>query len=173
MACSFCVGIQIRPATRTMPATPGVGAARRGAAHGSGPDGAAHGSGPDGGQGRRAERGAGPAGSARVALVVVSVAGGTYTVPDFAACALVTIDTQRDTLDGAPLEVAGTSAVLPAMRGLLEGFRRAGRARRPPLSARRHERGSLPARGGAGRGSHPPQRRAWYADRRRAAAARG
>src|SRR5271165_61254 len=127
MACSFCVGIQIRPATRTMPATPGVGAARRGAAHGSGPDGAAHGSGPDGGQGRRAERGAGPAGSARVALVVVSVAGGTYTVPDFAACALVTIDTQRDTLDGAPLEVAGTSAVLPAMRGLLEGFRRAGR----------------------------------------------
>jgi nicotinamidase-related amidase len=48
-----------------------------------------------------------------------------YTAPDFAAAALVTIDTQRDVLDGGPLEIAGTSAVLPQMRALLVGFREA------------------------------------------------
>ncbi|MGO9752759.1 MAG: cysteine hydrolase family protein [Solirubrobacteraceae bacterium] len=46
------------------------------------------------------------------------------TAPDFAASALITIDTQRDLLDGQPLEVAGTSAVLPAIERLLDAFRR-------------------------------------------------
>lgn len=47
-----------------------------------------------------------------------------YTEPDFGAAALVTIDTQQDTLDGQPLEIPGTSAILPNMRRLLEAFRR-------------------------------------------------
>jgi nicotinamidase-related amidase len=51
-----------------------------------------------------------------------------YTTADFASAALITIDTQRDVLDGAPLEIVGTSAALPAMRGLVHAFRL---ARRP------------------------------------------
>jgi nicotinamidase-related amidase len=50
-----------------------------------------------------------------------------YTEPDFASIALVTIDVQRDTLDGRPLEIPGTSAALPAMRRTIEAFRQAGR----------------------------------------------
>jgi nicotinamidase-related amidase len=46
-----------------------------------------------------------------------------YTTPDLAAAALITIDTQRDVLDGQPLEIPGTSAALPAMTGLLDAFR--------------------------------------------------
>lgn len=37
--------------------------------------------------------------------------------------ALITIDTQCDTLDGEPLEIQGTSAVLPNMRKILDVFR--------------------------------------------------
>ena len=48
-----------------------------------------------------------------------------YTAPDFAAAALITIDTQRDVLDGGALEIAGTSAALPQMSALLRGFRAA------------------------------------------------
>jgi nicotinamidase-related amidase len=51
-----------------------------------------------------------------------------YTSPQFSAAALITIDTQRDVLDGGPLEIAGTSAALAAMAALLEAFRA---ARRP------------------------------------------
>lgn len=51
-----------------------------------------------------------------------------YTAPQFASAALVTIDTQRDVLDAGGFPIAGTSAVLPAMRHLAEGFRE---ARRP------------------------------------------
>ena len=51
-----------------------------------------------------------------------------YTEPEFGASALITIDTQRDVLDGQPLEVPGTSAVLPRIRALAEAFRS---ARRP------------------------------------------
>jgi len=47
--------------------------------------------------------------------------------PDFTRAALVTIDTQQDTLDGQPFEVPGTSAALPEMRRLAEAFRTAGR----------------------------------------------
>src|SRR6516164_10036613 len=48
-----------------------------------------------------------------------------YTAPDFATAALITIDTQRDVLDGQPLEIAGTSAALPAMVRVLDAFREA------------------------------------------------
>ncbi len=50
-----------------------------------------------------------------------------YTAPDFPAAALITIDTQRDALDGGPMEVAGTSAVLEPIRVLLTAFRKASR----------------------------------------------
>jgi nicotinamidase-related amidase len=50
-----------------------------------------------------------------------------YTEPDFASAALITIDVQRDTLDGGPIEVPGTSAALPAMHALVEAFRETGR----------------------------------------------
>jgi nicotinamidase-related amidase len=51
----------------------------------------------------------------------------TDTDPQFEAAALITIDTQRDVLDDGAFPVAGTSAVLPAMRRLLEAFREAER----------------------------------------------
>ncbi len=50
-----------------------------------------------------------------------------YTAPDFASCALVTIDTQVDVLDGGPLEIPGTTAVLGAISRLAGAFRAAGR----------------------------------------------
>jgi nicotinamidase-related amidase len=50
-----------------------------------------------------------------------------YTTPDYRSVALITIDTQRDTLDGQPLEIPGTSAALPNMTRLLEAFRATGR----------------------------------------------
>ncbi|MBA8807690.1 cysteine hydrolase family protein [Promicromonospora sukumoe] len=40
--------------------------------------------------------------------------------------ALVTIDVQRDTLDGAPLEIPGTSAAVPTICDLAAAFRTAG-----------------------------------------------
>lgn len=46
-----------------------------------------------------------------------------YTQPDFTTSALITIDTQVDTLDGQPLEIPGTSAILPNMQRLLAMFR--------------------------------------------------
>jgi nicotinamidase-related amidase len=51
----------------------------------------------------------------------------SYTDPDFAAAALVTIDTQRDVLDGGPLEIPGTSAAVESMRLLARAFRRTGK----------------------------------------------
>ena len=51
----------------------------------------------------------------------------SYTEPEWARAALITIDTQCDTLDGQPFEIPGTSAVVPRMRALLEAFRGAGR----------------------------------------------
>src|SRR5262249_22656452 len=53
-------------------------------------------------------------------------APGAYTAPQFERAALITIDTQRDVLDGGALEIAGTSAALPQMSALLDGFRDAG-----------------------------------------------
>ena len=49
----------------------------------------------------------------------------TDTDPQFEAAALITIDTQRDVLDGGVLEIAGTSAALPRMSALVRGFREA------------------------------------------------
>jgi nicotinamidase-related amidase len=51
-----------------------------------------------------------------------------YIEPAFASAALLTIDVQRDTLDGGSLEVAGTSAALERMRAVAQAFRA---ARRP------------------------------------------
>lgn len=48
-----------------------------------------------------------------------------YTQPDFSSIALITIDTQRDTLDGQPFEIPGTSAVVPQMQRLVQAFRQA------------------------------------------------
>jgi len=47
-----------------------------------------------------------------------------YTEPDFTSAALITIDTQKDFLDGQPFEIPGTTAVLPKMQTLLQGFRK-------------------------------------------------
>ncbi|MEK6876112.1 MAG: isochorismatase family cysteine hydrolase [Nanoarchaeota archaeon] len=49
-----------------------------------------------------------------------------YTQPDFFSIALITIDTQRDTLDGQPFEIPGTSAILPKMQQLTRVFRKHG-----------------------------------------------
>jgi nicotinamidase-related amidase len=47
--------------------------------------------------------------------------------PHWASCALVTVDVQRDTLDGGALEIAGTTRALGAMAALARAFRSAGR----------------------------------------------
>ena len=51
----------------------------------------------------------------------------SYLAPDFTSVALLTIDTQRDTLDGQPFEIPGTAVALPEMRRLAEAFRATGR----------------------------------------------
>jgi nicotinamidase-related amidase len=50
-----------------------------------------------------------------------------YLAAHWASSGLITIDTQCDVLDGGALEIAGTSAALPAMARLVEAFRAAGR----------------------------------------------
>jgi nicotinamidase-related amidase len=50
-----------------------------------------------------------------------------YTEPDFDSAALITIDTQRDVLDGGRFEIAGTSDALAAMAELARSFRAAQR----------------------------------------------
>jgi nicotinamidase-related amidase len=64
--------------------------------------------------------------NSRGVLVSVTVSD-SHTDPDFAASALITIDTQRDVLDGGALEIPGTSAALDAIRLLARAFRDAGR----------------------------------------------
>src|SRR5688572_1502005 len=56
----------------------------------------------------------------------LEVTGLEATAPILESAALVTIDVQRDTLDGGPLEIPGTTAALPRMAKLVEAFRRAG-----------------------------------------------
>ena len=46
-----------------------------------------------------------------------------HTQPNLHTSALITIDTQEDTLDGRPFEVAGTTKILPRMRELLNVYR--------------------------------------------------
>lgn len=48
-----------------------------------------------------------------------------HTEPDWPNSALLTIDTQCDTLDGQPFEIPGTSAILPRMKTLLNAWRNA------------------------------------------------
>jgi nicotinamidase-related amidase len=50
-----------------------------------------------------------------------------YTEPQLDASALITIDVQRDVLEGGALEIPGTSAALDAMTRLAAAFRAAGR----------------------------------------------
>jgi nicotinamidase-related amidase len=50
-----------------------------------------------------------------------------YTAPEFDKSALITIDVQRDVLEGQPLEVRGSSAAADAIGRIAEGFRAAGR----------------------------------------------
>ena len=52
---------------------------------------------------------------------------GRYTAPEFEKSALVTIDVQRDVLEGQPLEVPGSSAAAEAIGRLAACFRQAGR----------------------------------------------
>lgn len=47
-----------------------------------------------------------------------------YTKPDFKSSAVINIDTQCDTLDGQPVEITGTSAVLPKMKIILDTYRK-------------------------------------------------
>ena len=49
-----------------------------------------------------------------------------YTEPNFKSSAVITIDTQCDTLDGQPLEVSGTSAALPNIKMILDAYREKG-----------------------------------------------
>jgi nicotinamidase-related amidase len=51
----------------------------------------------------------------------------SYIAPDFRSLALVTIDVQQDVLDGGPLEIPGTSAILPVLCRLAQAFRDAKR----------------------------------------------
>lgn len=51
----------------------------------------------------------------------------TYTCPEYDRAALITIDVQKDTLDGGTLEIPGTSAILPSIQRLCRAFRQAGR----------------------------------------------
>jgi len=51
----------------------------------------------------------------------------TFTEPQFESAALVTIDMQRDLLDGAPFCIPGTSAVLPQVSRLCTAWREAQR----------------------------------------------
>jgi nicotinamidase-related amidase len=46
-----------------------------------------------------------------------------YTDPQWSRSALITIDTQCDTLDGQSFEIPGTSAILPRIKALLKAFR--------------------------------------------------
>jgi len=49
-----------------------------------------------------------------------------YTEPNFKSSAVITIDTQRDTLDGQPLEIPGTSAALSNIKMILDAYRQKG-----------------------------------------------
>src|SRR6266540_3929006 len=50
-----------------------------------------------------------------------------YTAPEFDKSTLITIDVQRDVLEGQPLEVPGSSVAADAIGRLAERFRAAGR----------------------------------------------
>jgi nicotinamidase-related amidase len=47
----------------------------------------------------------------------------SYLAPELERAALLTIDVQRDTLDGQPGEIPGTSAIVPKVKRVVEWFR--------------------------------------------------
>jgi nicotinamidase-related amidase len=49
-----------------------------------------------------------------------------YITPNYRSSAVITIDTQCDTLDGQPLEIAGTTAALPNIKMVLDAYRQNG-----------------------------------------------
>lgn len=49
-----------------------------------------------------------------------------YTKPDYTSSAVITIDTQCDTLDRQPLEIPGTSEALPNIKKILDTYRQNG-----------------------------------------------
>jgi len=52
----------------------------------------------------------------------------SYTEPDYANCALLTIDVQNDfTLPGSKLQILGTAEAVPNIRRILEQFRLVGK----------------------------------------------
>jgi nicotinamidase-related amidase len=51
----------------------------------------------------------------------------SWTEPQFDHSALITIDVQRDTLDGQPFEIPGTSQAIPQIASLCDAFRASGR----------------------------------------------
>jgi len=63
----------------------------------------------------------------RAAVAALAPTGDPHTDPELDRAALISIDTQCDTLDGGALEIAGTSQALPAMRALCEAFRASAR----------------------------------------------
>jgi nicotinamidase-related amidase len=50
-----------------------------------------------------------------------------YTAPKWSKSALITIDTQCDTLNGQPFSIPGTTEMLPRMEKLLQTFRKTGK----------------------------------------------
>jgi len=46
-----------------------------------------------------------------------------YTEPNFRSSAVITIDTQCDTLDGQPFQIPGTSTALPKIKIILDTYR--------------------------------------------------
>jgi len=46
-----------------------------------------------------------------------------YIEPNFRSSAVITIDTQCDTLEGQPFEIPGTSAALPNIKMILDAYR--------------------------------------------------
>jgi nicotinamidase-related amidase len=48
---------------------------------------------------------------------------GSYLLPDLGRSALLTIDVQRDTLDGQPCEIPGTSEIIPEAKRVIDCFR--------------------------------------------------
>ena len=47
-----------------------------------------------------------------------------YTYPDFSNSAIIIIDLQLDFLDGQPLQISGTSQILPKVKYLIDIYRK-------------------------------------------------
>jgi nicotinamidase-related amidase len=56
--------------------------------------------------------------------MIININMNKYTYPDLNNSALITIDVLRDTLDGQPWAIPGTSAALPKIKQLLDFYRK-------------------------------------------------